>query len=725
MFGGETINIQLGFWRIVASLALVAFAFILYRKTYPSISLSRRIILGASRSFAFLAMLFLLFNPMLVSTRITHKDPMVVILIDSSKSMSIEDVAGRSRLSAALRTAEGLIAGLKGRFGVKTLILPFADHILRPSSVVDSSLEASGEGTDIWGALFEAEERYKGENLKCIVLISDGRVTRGMVEAGRGIDVPVFSIGVGDTLEGPDISIDDVDYPRTTYTGEKVNISAVIKAVGFKDSTVTVSLMRGSSVIDSKDIWFNDLSQRKEMTLKLTAGKEGTYRFSVAARPKAREKFRENNAESFRIEVLKSKIRILFIDEHLDWNTAFLRSLVKSSKRFKLSVVTWVPTTGYASLPQRKPWSFPDEGTLLSNYDIVMISDEMILLNKTSIVKSLKYYVRGGGKMLLLADEHSPLLDEESFSALEDVVPIKRISRAKINVSEFYPAVLGNAPLSPLSSVFSQCCANPKDIPPIPCIIGGVGIKSSALILLRVENESKDYPFLVVQDFGEGMSAVVLGFPLWRWKLAGEEQSNLYNRFFSSVFQYLAEDRKGSVVEVVSDRTVYRKGGVVGLKAFVRSETFSGVVRGEIWKAGERGPVLVRKFLFDPVTGKKGRFAKSIKGLADGEYRIVASISQGTGSKFRNEIGITVLPTSVEFVKTSMDKGLLENVSRLTGGRMVNPNNLMDALKRCDMKKASYEIRESHLLFNNIFVLFIILVLFSIEWTLRKLWGLV
>jgi len=717
LFEGVHLSFNPTSWSVIAFVAVLAFSVFVYRRTFPVLPLRKRSVLVLLRALSLTALVALLLNPKVTLSRKETREPVVAILLDNSRSMSIEDCREGSRESEAVKIAERLSKLLRSR-SARPYIFTFSSKVSQVPVALDSVITPDGEGTDIWGAVLEAASRYRGENLNSIVLLSDGRVTGGVIESDRSPGVPVYTIGVGDTLEGPDVLVEDVTCPRRSYVGMEEVITASIRGVGFKDSTVVVELVDGRNVIDR-----NGDNQKQDLMLKFQAKKEGEYDLVVRVSPLPSEKFGENNSQSFRLSVLKSKVKILYIDSHPDWNVTFLRSLAERSNRFWMDFIVWVPARGYIALDSRKSWSFPSSLQELSHYDLICFSDDEEILKYRENVDLLTSYINEGGSLLLLADEHSPVLRSVFLKRLEPIVPIVGVTTPGVKVSEYYPVKSGDT-FNPLGSMIMENL-EPGSIPPIPCIIRGIGVKSAAEVPVNLSDSSEEFPFLILQDIGEGVSCFINGFPLWRWKINPSSNTSFYDFFFGVLIQYLTEGHRKQFVEIATDRTVYRAGERIRVKVFLHSNLFQSGVEGQLWVKGEGGRRLVDRFSFDPADVNRGELEKMIGPLPPGDYQVVASVGSKDGSVPESEADISVLPQSIEFFRSSMDVELLQYIAGSTGGRMLDGSEVEDFFYRMQLRSTVVERRGVIFLLNSILPFMVIVLLLSFEWVIRKVWGLV
>jgi uncharacterized membrane protein len=725
VFGAdEGIILDIEAWKVVLAASLVVVASLLYRRTYPIISVRRRVLLGFLRSAGFCMLVLFALNPALVSIRKDVREALVLVLVDVSKSMSIRDCNGRSRIEEANARIERFHSAITGLSDAEIAVVPFSNGLAEGAVRVDSILEASGEGTDIIGAVNAAERRYRYKKLAGIVLLTDGRISRGMTTSGAGISVPVFAVGLGDTVEGADIAVDEVLYDRVAYAGTETKIEAVVRASGFRGKTVELQLSRGENVVDSAVLTIRADVQELQSVLSYTPLDAGDHTLTVRAAPQAGEERDENNSETIRIKVRKSRIRFLYIDQFADWNMTFIRDIVQRTKRFEMETVTWAPGRDFTVLPGRRAWEFPVSTSGLKHYDLVVVSDDVKHFNRGGEVGILGEYVVGGGALLLLADERSPLVSASAMSLMESFLPVRALRAPTLRPGEYNVRVAPGGDESPLAVSLSDD-VNLDALPPLLAGVDGIEVTAGSRIVLSMSNGNQSSPFVVLQRHGKGLVAVVLGMPVWRWKLAGADGEQAYQKLFSGLIQHLAEGAESSVLELDSDMTVYRAGDRPGLTVHLVHNRFVEGVRGEVLRMENGEETLERTFLFEPAPRRNGMYRAGIDPLPPGDYRITATEIKSSGSGLTGDVRISVLPVSVEFLNTARDVSLLSRIAGISGGITVEPDGLAALAGEMDLRKDTVERREIRSLRDTPLFFLVIIAFFAAEWIFRKAWGLV
>ncbi len=721
---GTSMTFDLHPWSIALGCALVVIPFLLYRRTFPPVSPVRRFLLALSRTVGFLLLVLYIVNPSLISIVGEVRKPVVLVLVDESRSMGIDDGRGGSRMDAAWDACGELVGMLDGDTGARTMVVPFSSSLGTELSPLDSIPDATGEGTDIIRAIREAWRRYRSRNIAAMVLVSDGRVTRGLTTYGAEVPVPLFAVIIGDTLERADVSIEDVTYERVTYTGTRTRIAALVKAAGFKGDTVTVRLLEGHTILGAVTRRIDGESVELEAVFEYEPSREGSVRLEIEAGPLEGEGRKENNAESIRIKVLKNRIRVLYIDQFADWNTTFIQSFAERSRRIELEVVSWTPHGGYCLLPGRSAWSFPVSSTGLKQYDIVMISDETRIFMQRPNVSALDRYVREGGGVVMIADENSPMRGTSSLELLQSVLPVKRTGAPGVKTGEFRVAAATGYSEHPVVTALSGDGLL-KALPPMGGRLGGIAVAAGADVPLVLVKGGSRWPFLAVQRHGDGVSAAILGFPLWKWNLSGEDGGWSYNTFFGALIQYVAEDFDSRRLEIVPGRTTYRTGERIGVSAYTGGMGPAGMIRGEVVGAGGADEVPIRTFLFEPAMDSEDVYTASLDPLPPGDYMIVASGAEGSGPGASGEAEISVLPVSVELLKTSADIDFLRYLARVSGGGVFDADDIRSLPAGMELREDIVEHREIMNLGRSFWLFIGVIAFLALEWILRKAWGLV
>ncbi|UCF04611.1 MAG: hypothetical protein JSV33_11865 [bacterium] len=721
---GERLAFDLKVWKLVLGACLVVVSIVIYRRTFPPLSPSRKAVLTVLRVLAFILLTAFVMNPVLISFSREVKEPLMVVLLDRSKSMGIRNRDGVSRIEEAERQLGRVRDVLHGRSDPRIEVVPFSNELSPVPLPSDSTVRVTGEGTDILGAVTTALKRYRTLNLVAVVLLSDGRISRGMTTTGSRLPVPVYTAGFGDTLEGTDISVVDIIYDRLTYAGAETGIEAVFSATGCAGRNVDIELVQDGVTKSRKRVSIESNDERFDASFQYVPDTEGDSRLVITAVPLDDEEWKENNTESITIKVLKAKIVFLFLDQYADWNMTFLRDLTERTKRFEAEFVTYLPERGFVTVPGMRSWSFPATAAGLSGFDLVIVEDDTRILTDPRAAGVLETYVRAGGSLLVLGGENSPLRWAPAMNVLEDFLPVGSVGAREIETGELAVEAVAGGGMDPVAAALEEH-GGLAALPPLTAAVSGLEVTAGARVPLVLTGGRKTYPFFAFQRYGEGLSAVVLGFPLWRWKLVGAGERIVYDAFFSNLIQYLAEGADLPPLEVDSDRTVYRRGDRIRLSVYLRQQRLVEGVRGEVIEQVEGRERIVRTFLFDPDPRQVGMFEAELEELPPGEYRVVAEVVRASGEGLTGDVTISVVPVSVEFMRTSRDNRFLRYIARISGGRFMEGDELPSLVQSLRFEPQEIERRAVRPMRQHPLLFVGVVLLLASEWILRKVWGLV
>jgi hypothetical protein len=711
-----TITADLDPWRVAAGAALLLYALWAYRRTLPPLPISRRSVLAALRITGFALLVFFALDPSVITRDESSRQPVVPVLVDVSESMSMEDGDGRPRIDEARDAAARITRSLEG---ARVEILPFAAGLSGGAVPWDSIPAPSGVGTDIRGSVEAAERRYADDNLAAIVIISDGRVTRGMDGEHLPVHVPILAVAIGDTAAGVDLSIERLEYERTVFTGTRESVRAVIRYSSAGGRAAAVELIGDGRVLDrvmTGPLTGNGLAEAR---LRYVPSREGLRSMEVRVLPLEGEVTGGNNSEMFRVNALKDRVEILFFDASPDWNMTFLRRMCGGSKRLHLETAAPGPD-GVLRTPEGGKWTFPTEAGRLSAYDLV-IAGGGGSFPSAGQAEALTGYIATGGAVLFLASERSPLLSQDALALLRKALPVVPEGSPRIIPGDFQviPGPTGKVPWLPDMSTRKD-----GTLPPLPGAVEGLAPAAGAVVPLVLTGNGPGRPFLVVEQKEKGISAALLGFPVWRWRLAGREGADAWEGLFGGLIQYLAEGRKAPAIDVQTDRTAYRSGETPRVTVYPSTGRAGEDMRGEVISGGSDG-VPVETFIPAPDPDVPGAWTAVLGDLPAGDYSVRVRAGGGDGVTAQGSASFAVEALSVEMLRTSADTGMLGRLAYGSGGRVVRAGDVEKMAGMIDLREETV-VTTSVRKIRGKFILFALIVLvFACEWLLRKFLGLV
>src|SRR5436190_2297989 len=263
--GQFSFDVRPRLWLIILSAVLLGL-FIYYVYVRPRLRVSKRttVILASLRAALIVLVAFMLLKPVVVVSSVVPRSSYVALAIDDSLSMKLQDTPGRATrleyakqmlLSPPAAGRNSFITRLEEKF--KTNLYGFSGEVI---GVPDgNTLYGEGRTTDVTGALDEIAKRSSGMPLSAIVLATDGaaNVSRDLSATLRELrarDVPVYTIGVGDTARPLDAELTRMNLPRRVLVGSRANIEAFVSLSGYGATKVLMSIREDGRAIKTEEV---------------------------------------------------------------------------------------------------------------------------------------------------------------------------------------------------------------------------------------------------------------------------------------------------------------------------------------------------------------------------------------------------------------------------------------------------------------------------------------
>ncbi len=438
-----------------------------YRNENDNCSRTIKSVLAVVRSTVLLLAVLIFLAPAIsYSTRRIIK-PYVMVLLDNSLSMTIEDQYRDSSRIETIASATGLraadfgdsppsrafildkilshnrnefIRSLRQRGHVR--VMSFSDHVqmratlgaqqpeqLRQLMADDDGdsdapvedrippLTPKGEATDIAGTIQKARRLGGDKPIAGMILLSDGQNNTGRdpgAAASRAgaQQIPIFTAGLGNPNDPVNIRLVDLWAPENVFQNDPLTLKASIQTRGMKKTTAQLTLRRrrvGQS--DGKKegtlIGRKNISLRRGLhTIKLkhTPKRSGKFIFSVVLQTPEKELLTSDNSGSTMVSVLDKQVRVLLISGAPNWNYRMVKNLLLRDKTVNLSCWMQTMSTRMRQAGDTVIDHLPRSREELFNYDAVLLFDpNPVEIGKKWIKKLKNFMDKRGGGVMWMA----------------------------------------------------------------------------------------------------------------------------------------------------------------------------------------------------------------------------------------------------------------------------------------------------------------------------------
>lgn len=700
----------------LAAIVAVSLSIFAYRITIPPIPTGRKYLLITLRSLALFLLFILFLEPILGFIRKEERPATVAVLVDNSRSMGLIDRTGsRAEMTRRLLKTDGL-SELSRVARVKSY--QFADRLTELPS--PDSLHFNGGSTNISAALKKLGERIEEENIQAIILLSDGNHNLGenpIHEAGRST-VPIYTIGIGDSLEQKDLLITRVLANDIVYSGSRVPVDVTVKSSGFSGERVEVSLSEGGKALGRQFLTLRDGTWEYPINFFFEPKEEGMRRYTVSVSQLEGEITAANNSKSMMVKVLKSRMKVLMIAGAPSVDVAFIKRAYMEDKNVELK-----------TLVQKDAGSFYEgefSSSLVSDADCIVLVGFPLSNSRVDILHQLQAEIEQRRKPLLVILSRN--VDFNRLRILDLALPFTSALARRDEVS-VYVQVPENQRTHPLVKLNGSSNLW-NTLPPIYKTSTMFRSKPDAEVLgiTRAQDVTLNEPLILARSVGGLRSVAVTGYGLWRWKLltqSTDPATDVLQIFLSNSVRWLTTRDEGKQVKIGPTKEIFTGGEPVEFTAQVYDKTYRAVDGAEVKVVVKRADATFETVL-SPLGS--GRYEGTFEGLGEGEYEFIGT-AVSDGERLGEESGkFSVGALDVEFLATRMNKALLQQIAYHSGGRYFDPQNaslLADEIQQ-NVKLTAKELRQSKEfeLWSLPIMLTLLVLLFSVEWFLRKQSGM-
>lgn len=735
----------------------------------------RRYALAGLRGLAYAAILLILFEPVAVISRTIDLPANILVLLDASESMSVSDPRSRTadiedaaialgRLplpenpGAAPRTVDTAtqaeaVAARRIDIAKGVLQLPELKILREPEKVYTvrnftfgerldpaqekpdwaAAAKAESPSTRLGEAVREAVERYGGQSITGVVLLTDGGNNEGVdpAEAAARLKergVPLHVVGVG-LAEPDDVSIGALLAADTAFVKDRVPVRVRIDSRGFNGRTVELTASLDGRPVARKTVELIGGPQIEELSF-LAEGKDGRPQLSVTVSELPGEANARNNSASRPIRIIDKKIKVLYVEGRPRWEYRYLRAVLLRDHRLE---VKFLLTEGDRDLaradPEHHVARLPDDASAFE-FDLIILGEVPAGYFSAAQLARIEELVRGkegvpGASLLMLAGpRHAPASYRDT--PVGGLLPVKIAPAGREPLDERIHPVATQAGSESLITSLDPDAGRNADlwsmVHPLYDVPRLDGAKPGATVLATLSDKARrteEHPLIAWQRYGSGKTMYVGTDQLWRLRFKRGDE--LHARFWGQAIQFLTLSRllnENKRIRIETDRNTGRTGERIQIYANVLDEGSEPVKADShvvfVQCPGEAEPRAVR---LEPVPGSAGLFQGFFTPDRGGRHQI----SSGTvGAGAGNVVELDVSAVSRELLDTAMREGLLRKMAELSGGRYFTVRELGALPELLEAKPRTMTVQEEKTLWDHWWVIAVIVACLGTEWFFRR-----
>tara|TARA_Y100000385_G_scaffold291375_1_gene368973 strand:- start:15870 stop:17942 length:2073 start_codon:yes stop_codon:yes gene_type:complete len=556
-----------------------------------------------------------------------------------------------------------------------------------------------GSYTDIGQAFQSVEDRFHNRNIAAVILASDGNYNLGMnpLYNTEEMNIPVFTLAVGDSSQAKDISIESIRHNEIAYFENEFPVQFDLLSNFNSEQSHLLSITNNGNKIYEE--WVNIKNQSPiSKQIYIEASQEGIQYFEIEISSFEGEKNTKNNRHKIAIEVLNNLQNILILASSPHPDVAALKESLEEGKNYKVRSELF--------------YNFTDE---IESYNLIILHQipdytnrNITLFNKIIKSQSALFYICGNAT------------DWTKFNQQQQIVEIKYEN----SMQEVFASI--NKGFSPFE-LSTSCKYFIENAPPLLAPFGEVSPKNIDYSLLKqqIEDINTNQNLLFFSESEQRQYAILLAEGLWKWKFYDFQENKSHKNFTEwtqSVVQYLTLNRDKRKLRLQYQKLLH-EGEKFKIQAQLYNESYQMVETAELnlLLINELGTEY--RYSLNP---KNRKYEKTINSLEKGDYRFKLSASY-KDILIEQEGEFAVLNSQLEQQKLQANWRTLMRISDKSNGLFIKKNEFTDLAQIIDQNVTS----SSKIYFNKYLTdlikkksLFLVLLLsLFIEWAWRKTLG--
>jgi uncharacterized membrane protein len=583
--------------------------------------------------------------------------------------------------------------------------------------------------------------------LAAIVLVSDGRSTESTdmgdaLDAARNRQIPIMSVRIGSPVPRRSISVGPLRAQQTVFAGDLLAIEARIEAAGMTEPTsVLVALLddRSGLVLATEPVTIDPESGIAVVELRTKPARAGDFRYRVQVAPLPGELQTDDNVDRIDVTVLEDQLHVLYVEGYPRFEYRYLKNALLRERTMRFSVLLLEADPQFVQEGTDPIRRFPETPEELHRYDVVVLGDvdpRAGWLSDGQMTMLLDFVGHEGGGFALIAGERSA---PQRFAGtpLEKLIPV-RIDPAETGRS-MRALTTGYRPVLTPEGRASRIFRLDEDIETTQDRYDALsewywfawtgGGKPGATVLAEhptVQTISGPMPLVVSGRYGAGKVFFQATDDIWRWRRHTGEL--LVDSYWIQVVrslmqsQRVARDRRYTVR---CDRREYPFGAPVRAEIeFFDPELLAEQGETVSLVLSDTDDLLTARFEAQRVGAGSTRFEGSLIPPRVGRFSVkAASIAPRPGERTPTAL-VRVERPLLEANRLDADYETMDRIAESTGGEAVALNELADAFSRIQPRPRETPDDITEPLWDSKLVLLVFVLMISMEWILRKAFGM-
>ncbi len=628
------------------------------------------------RTLVYFLLMLLFINPKIKQTKRKVILPQLFVLADQSQSIKFQNTD--NQLINIIKKIKN--SSISDKFEVN--YLGFSKNTFSLDSI-----QFSGKRTDIAGGLSAIKDIHNTKFSSPVILLSDGNANKGNDYAytlNKRDKLQIFPVILGDTTHYENLSIDEINVNPVAFKSNRFPVEIFVSYQGNKSHSPTLFIYDGKKKVFQKNIEFKD-KKNIILQLKLQSNNVGNHRYKAYLSNLPDEKNKRDNIKYFSVEIIDQSNKIALISDIIHPDIGVIKRSLSNNKYLQIDLLR------------------PEDNINLKKYVATILyqpNSKFQNIFKNNKLSQQNWFIISG-----LSTDWSWLNKQEIFFK-------KDFTQSNEN---YFPTENTNFSLFDLPEI------NYRKLPPLVDKYGKISYSQGEVALFSsVKGIVTNQPLLMFNK--QPKQGVLFGENIWQWNMqAGiQNKKDEFNKLIISSLQYILLQKNYNKISL-DYKKEYQSDEEIIIRATILNENLqrddNHTVKIKLFKD--------RKLLSNiPMIADYNAYKISFKDLVPGNYYFEI-IDESTNSK--RKAYFTIENTNIEKLQNTANYNQLSAIAKNTNGKVYFPNQIDKLIKNLNQQGKypahSKILTQKSPLIDYKWLLFLIILLLSIEWFIKKLQG--
>ena len=531
--------------------------------------------------------------------------------------------------------------------------------------------------------------------------------------------------------------------------GSVFTVQVGVNHQGFEGQEVELSIRGGQEIVASDVVTLGVEGVPRRFDLELTPERPELIVYDLQVELQSGEIIEENNNYSFLVDnTEKPALDILYLEGHPRNEYKFIRRAVQGDESLRLATYLQTGPEKYyrqgIESPTELSSGFPSTKEELYRYEAIVLGDiEESFFNADQLQMIDDFVAERGGGFLM-----SGMVDEEFITTpIADILPVSLIEenflpghlRGGVRRGDhptgelFYPRLTNNGEFSPLLRLSGDDGENENQwrlLPELQGVYVTGRIKPGATVLLEhpvLQYQNQLLPIIAQQRYGSGRSVAVTTASTWRWQMMLPSDDQSHETLWRQLLRWLAVSAPERI-SIAFDREFYNVGDEVNVTTTVLNDQYEPDNDATLWLQTTNPLDQVTDVPMEWDIEEDGVYRANFIVEEEGVFNVLVDVASAASDSAidssEKRTAFVVTPSLREYTNAEMDSSLLARIADVSGGTYFNLSDVAGLADSVEFTPNAYS-REVQLdLWDQPWLLALLILLLCIDWITRRMKGL-